>query len=451
MSSSTVSITANPSAASLRRPVVTGEKKSGLDLAGSDGIDASPVSGGENSRGKDPSHSIRARAVAETVLERSRDAVQTKNPVPTNSTTKLRKRTVVKKGSVPSSSRPPWKTAVSVIVKNFGLLLVLLLLAQMIRRLAFNQGSGYDSVLIPSSDYERRIAEVEAFLKTTTKMMQVQVEVVDRKIENEIAGLKTELSKRIDDGGAEFASRFSELDGRVESMEKSLAATEWLSKDEFDKFLEEFKGKKGVDDIGDLKLDEVRAFAREIVEKEIGKHAADGLGRVDYAVASGGAMVLKHSEAFLGASRVSNWFTGGVRSDAVKMLQPSFGQPGECFPLKGNNGFVEIKLRMAIVPEAITLEHVSKSVAFDRSSAPKDCKILGWLHNGDDTETKHLLTEFTYDLEKSNAQTFNVLRSNPSMVIDTIRLEFMSNHGSRTHTCIYRVRVHGHAHESNVS
>ncbi|KVI01563.1 SUN domain-containing protein 1-like [Cynara cardunculus var. scolymus] len=448
MSSSTVSITANPSAASLRRPLVTGEKKSALDLAGSDGIDASPGSGGENSRGKDPTHSIRARVGAETVLERSRDA---KNPVPTNSTTKLRKRTVAKKGNVPSSSRPPWKTALSVIMKNFALLLVLLLLAQMIRRLAFNQGSGYDSILIPSSDYERRIAEVEAFLKTTTKMMQVQVELVDRKIENEIAGLKTELSKRIDDEGAEFSSRLSELDGRVESMEKSLAATEWLSKDEFDKFLEEFKGKKGIDDLGDLKLDEVRAFAREIVEKEIGKHAADGLGRVDYAVASGGAMVLKHSEAFLGTSRVSNWFTKGVRSDAVKMLQPSFGQPGECFPLKGNNGFVEIKLRTAIVPEAITLEHVSKSVAFDRSSAPKDCKILGWLHNGvdDTTEKKHLLTEFTYDLEKSNAQTFDV---NPSVVvIDTIRLEFMSNHGSPTHTCIYRVRVHGHTHESNVS
>ncbi|KAI3701855.1 hypothetical protein L6452_27262 [Arctium lappa] len=485
MSSSTVSITANPSSASLRRPLVTGDKKSGLDLAATDGIDASPVSGGENN----PTHSIRARVVAtETVLERSRDTVQTKNPLPTNSTTKLRKRTVLKKGTVPNSSRPPWKTAASVIVKNLGLLLVLLLLAQMVRRLAFNQGSGYDSILIPSSDYERRIAEVEAFLKTTTKMMQVQVEVVDRKIESEIAGLKTELSKRIDDEGAEFSTRFTELDGRVESMEKSLAATEWLSKDEFDRFLEEFKGKKGIDDVGDLKLDEVRAFAREIVEKEIGKHAADGLGRVDYAVASGGAMVLKHSEAFLGASRVSNWFTGGVRSDAVKMLQPSFGQPGECFPLKGNNGFVEIKLRTAIVPEAITLEHVSKSVAFDRSSAPKDCKVLGWLQNGDDTtekkhllteftydleksnaqtfnvlldsnpsmvidttEKKHLLTEFTYDLEKSNAQTFNVLDSKPSMVIDTIRLEFMSNHGSLTHTCIYRVRVHGHTHEPNVS
>lgn len=444
MSSSTVSITANPSGATMRRPI--SEKKSGLDLAGSDGIDASPVSGGETSRGKDLGHSVKGGG--ETVLERSRDAVQTKNTLPVNSTTKLRKRTVVKKGSVPSSSRPPWKTAVSVIIKNSALLLILLLLAQMIRKLAFNQGSGFDSDFIPNSDYERRIAEVEAFLKTTTKMMQVQVDVVDRKVENEIAGLKSELS-RIHDERSEFSNKFSELDGRIENMEKSLTTNSWLSKDEFNKFVEEFQGKKGVDDISALKLDEIRAFAREIVEKEISKHAADGLGRVDYAVASGGATVLKHSDAFDGARWVGSWFPGNVRSDSVKMLQPSFGQPGECFPFKGDNGFVEIKLRTAIVPEAITLEHVSESVAFDRSSAPKDCRVFGRLHNEGDTKNEgfHLLTEFTYDLEKSSAQTFDVLAT--ETVIDTIRLEFVSNHGSPTHTCIYRVRVHGN--QPNVS
>ncbi|KAK9073893.1 hypothetical protein SSX86_006487 [Deinandra increscens subsp. villosa] len=441
MSSSTVSITANPSGASLRRPIPSTEKKSGLDLAGSLGIVASPVSDGETSGGKDASRSIKAGT--DTVHARSTDAAQIRNPLPSNSTTKMRKRTVVKKGSGSSSSRPPWKIAVSVIVKNLGLLVILLLLVQMIRGLAFNQGGGLNF----SSDYERRIAEVEKLLKTTTKMMQIQVEVVDRKIDNEIAGLKSELVKRIDVGRAEFSNRFSEFDGRIESMEKSLTSAGWLSKHEFDRFMEDFKGKRGVHGIGELKLDEIRAFAREIVEKEIGKHAADGIGRVDYAVASGGAMVLKHSEAFNGGRRVSSWFSGNVRNDAVKMLQPSFGQPGECFPLKGDSGFVEIKLRTAIVPEAITLEHVSKSVAFDSSTAPKDCKVWGWSHNEEDTQKEHLLTEFTYDLEKSSSQTFNVLVDteglNPT-IIDTIRLQFMSNHGSPTHTCIYRVRVHGH-------
>lgn len=59
-----------------------------------------------------------------------------------------------------------------------------------------------------------------------------------------------------------------------------------------------------------------------------------------------------------------------------------------------------------------------------------------------------LLTEFTYDLEKSNAQTFNVLNSAGYGVIDTIRFDFTSNHGSPSHTCIYRLRVHGYESDS---
>ncbi|CAN6566997.1 unnamed protein product [Malus baccata var. baccata] len=86
------------------------------------------------------------------------------------------------------------------------------------------------------------------------------------------------------------------------------------------------------------------------------------------------------------------------------------------------------------------------SVAYDRSSAPKDCRISGWLRGRDDPEV-HIeirLAEFTYDFEKSNAQTFNVLDSAVSGLVDTVRLDFTSNHGSPSHTCIYRFRVHGH-------
>ena len=56
------------------------------------------------------------------------------------------------------------------------------------------------------------------------------------------------------------------------------------------------------------------------------------------------------------------------------------------------------------------------------------------------------LGEFTYDLEKSNAQTFDVsLPEDGGIgVVDTIRLNFTSNHGSASHTSIYRFRVHGH-------
>lgn len=94
-----------------------------------------------------------------------------------------------------------------------------------------------------------------------------------------------------------------------------------------------------------------------------------------------------------------------------------------------------------------------QSVAYDRSSAPKDCRVSGWLEGNDidsavETEKMFLLTEFTYDLEKSNAQTFNVLDSASSGLVDTVRLDFISNHGSSSHTCIYRLRVHGYEADS---
>ena len=92
-----------------------------------------------------------------------------------------------------------------------------------------------------------------------------------------------------------------------------------------------------------------------------------------------------------------------------------------------------------------------QSVAYDRSSAPKHCQVYGYLQGKQGLETspvelekKFLLTDFTYDLDKSNAQTFNVLEEVRSSIIDTVIFEFKSNHGSPVFTCIYRVRVHGH-------
>lgn len=139
---------------------------------------------------------------------------------------------------------------------------------------------------------------------------------------------------------------------------------------------------------------------------------------------------------------------GSVHPYASKILEPSFGEPGQCLPLKSNNVFVDIGLRTSVLPEAITLEHVAESVAYDRSSAPKDFRIFGWLSQyKDDTniesEQMFLLGEFSYDLEKGSAQTFNLPVESTGNLINMIKLDVLSNHGSPSHTCIYRLRVHG--------
>ncbi|KAM6567676.1 hypothetical protein CsatA_026804 [Cannabis sativa] len=178
----------------------------------------------------------------------------------------------------------------------------------------------------------------------------------------------------IEEKGSVLENRLIELESQGESLARSLGELKdvnWLSKDEFNKIFEELKNKITGDDDGNGKasLNDIRVYARDLVLKEIEKHAADGVGRVDYALGSGGGMVVKHSEPYL-VGKGGKWFLRSasydVHNDARMMLKPSFGEPGQCFALKGSSGFVEIRLRTAIIPEALTLEHVAKSVAFDR-------------------------------------------------------------------------------------
>ena len=361
MSASTVSITANTAAR--RRPVVIGEKKPNIELLSGDaGVSQFNGIAGEDKLtgggGKDLSHSIRG----ETILERSKEVVQIKKTSANAATEPRRTRKVVSK-----SERPRWVTAVSIFTKNLVLLVVILGLVQMIRKLALKSADSSGGSLVAVPDFERRIAEVESFLKTTTKMMQVQVEVVDRKIESEVGGLRRELSKKIEEKAGDFNNHLEKLDSKSETLEKKLGelgAMEFLRKEDFDKIFDELKNARSAD-YGDreMSLDEIRGIAREIVEKEIERHAADGLGRVDYALSSSGAMVVRHSEPYI-LGKGSGWFPKtsltGVHRDSEKMLKPSFGEPGQCFPLKGDSGFVQIRLRTTIIPEAITLEHVDK-------------------------------------------------------------------------------------------
>lgn len=143
-----------------------------------------------------------------------------------------------------------------------------------------------------------------------------------------------------------------------------------LNRDEVNELVKKFMEERASESTGEsFSLEDVRSIARKIVMSEVAKHSADGIGRTDYALASGGGRVVDHSEGvFLGRGR--QWFsmafssilTGEIRKHPLsqKVLEPSFGEPGECLPLKGSNVFVDISLRTDILPDAVTLEHVSK-------------------------------------------------------------------------------------------
>ena len=258
--------------------------------------------------------------------------------------------------------RPRWLTLVSIFSKNLVLLIVILGLVQMIRKLALKSTDSSGGSLVVVSDFVRRIDEVESFVKTKMTMMQVQVDAVDKKIKSEVGGLRRELSDKIEEKVGEVNHRFEILDSKSEMLEKKLGelgAVEFYRKEDRDKILDDLMNVKGADN-GDMEvsLDDIIMTTRDMLMKEIHR-----LSRVDYALSSGGAKVVRHSELFI-IGKVTRWFQKisltTVYRDSEKMLKPSFGEPGQCFPLKGDSVFVQIRLRTTIILEAITLEHVDK-------------------------------------------------------------------------------------------
>ncbi|KAL5221474.1 hypothetical protein ABZP36_026187 [Zizania latifolia] len=352
-----------------------------------------------------------------------------------------------------SSSRPRWQTVLSVAAKNAALLAVLLYLGDLAWRWA-HPAPPPPPDQAALAGYNARVADVEASLTRAFRMLQVQLEAVDRKIDGEVGATRGELAALLEEKRLDLEGQLKRLDARTDELNDALGGLkrmEFLRKDEFEKFWNEVKESLGSGSGSEVDLDQIRALAREIAMREIEKHAADGIGRADHAVASAGGRVVRHSEAYdAGKHGILSAFRGGDNADPHKMLQPSFGEPGQCFPLQGSSGFVEIRLRKGIIPDAITLEHVSKDVAYDMSTAPKDCRVSGWYQGTPNEASGHaanakmsVLTEFTYDIDKKNVQTFDVTTPDVG-IINMVRLDFTSNHGSSALTCIYRIRVHGH-------
>ncbi|KAG6423164.1 hypothetical protein SASPL_113552 [Salvia splendens] len=427
MSASTVSVSAHQGPITRRRAVEKNLPSGGSDFAAAAAAavitdsDARPTNAGDT-----------AAAILRDARKTSSAQIQAK-----------------KSGAAKKATKPRWLTVVSILTKNLALVVVLLGFVQMVRWTVMNSGGDVGDLSIMSGDFEGKLSEVEKFVTKTMKAMQVQMNALDHKLEDGISSVRKEFDEKFERKEAEVDLKLKALDVRSDAFEKFMdgfGSKSLLSKEEFSEFFEEFKKtRKG--DKTEVNVDDIRNYAREVVLKEIEKHAADGLGMVDYALVSGGARVVKHSEPYGGkAGGSASWLLqrSRVSAEAERMIKPSFGEPGQCFALKGGSGFVEIRLRTAIIPEAVTLEHVAKNVAYDRSSAPKHCRVSGWLQTDPEivTEKMFLLTEFTYDLQKSNAQTYKV-DSSASNLVDTIRLDFTSNHGSASHTCIYRLRVHG--------
>nr|GEU79718.1 hypothetical protein [Tanacetum cinerariifolium] len=166
------------------------------------------------------------------------------NPRKHTRATKLRKKSVIKQTGGDVKAKALWKTVVSVIANNLGFLVLVLFLAYIVRH----------------------IAKVKKILKLhVDRNLKLGSKRVTKRVRDESG----KLGKRMDDESGKFNERFRETDAKIRILEGVLNGIQWLTKEEFDKFVEEFKGWKG----REIGLDEIRAFAKGVVKKEIEKLA----------------------------------------------------------------------------------------------------------------------------------------------------------------------------------
>lgn len=256
--------------------------------------------------------------------------------------------------------------------------------------------------------------------------------------------------------------RMNKFDSKFDSsLEQAIANALPSVKKEIMELVDIVITEKSAQGLGDIiTLDDVRKLARNLIEEEF-EMRVDDVGLPDFALASGGAKILAHSEAvetkslsFYKLGLASLLRQSKVHSSSLKVLQPCNGVPGECLPLKGTNGTVDIGLRTAIFPTDITLEHVSERISFDMSSAPRNFEVVGWLKKQNGVESPSegvVLGSFLYKIKGRRVQTFRISEEGRKAAVNIIRLNVLSNHGSPSHTCIYRFRVHGNPFESQLA
>ncbi|XP_047603139.1 sperm-associated antigen 4 protein isoform X2 [Lutra lutra] len=190
----------------------------------------------------------------------------------------------------------------------------------------------------------------------------------------------------------------------------------------------------------------VRAANSERVAKIVFQRLnEDFVRKPDYALSSVGASIdlEKTSHDYEDANTAYFWnrfsFWNYARPPTV-ILEPDVF-PGNCWAFEGDQGQVVIRLPGRVQLSDVTLQHPPPSVAHTggANSAPRDFAVYG-LQVDDETEV--FLGKFTFDVEKSEIQTFH-LQNDPPAAFPKVKIQILSNWGHPRFTCLYRVRAHG--------
>ncbi|KAI8374631.1 UNC-like C-terminal-domain-containing protein [Radiomyces spectabilis] len=205
-----------------------------------------------------------------------------------------------------------------------------------------------------------------------------------------------------------------------------------------------------------------------LVERALERYHQDVLGSADYALANRGARVIP---AWTSATYVAyprhlwkRWLARLTGVGAFTPVSPTMALTsdtgvGQCWPMQGHNGTLGIALSEPIAIQGVTIEHPSRDILVNMTTAPKDIEVWGvkgrhfrsklrpWEEESDGRAIK--LAVVRYDIRKPQAiQTFDIAL-NRYVIFDAVLLRVLSNWGDSDYTCLYRVRVHGAPAEQN--
>jgi hypothetical protein len=222
--------------------------------------------------------------------------------------------------------------------------------------------------------------------------------------------------------------------------------------------------------------EDLHSIVMQLIDSALEKYSKDVLAKPDFALYSAGGRIIPSLTSPTYEIR-PNTFTGSLLSKVtgrgvirgkapVTALHPDISV-GQCWPFAGQSGQLGILLSRKIVPEDITIEHASKDLALNVSSAPKKFEVWGLIEDQESLEklaslpsvitsegeaqerligNKVLLVSGEYDINaSSHIQTFPVEQAvrDLEVPVNVVIVRVLENHGNEALSCLYRVRVGG--------
>ncbi|RIA94171.1 UNC-like C-terminal-domain-containing protein [Glomus cerebriforme] len=160
---------------------------------------------------------------------------------------------------------------------------------------------------------------------------------------------------------------------------------------------------------GEEMLEIIRTEARQIAKEELLKYSQDKLSVPDFALHSGGAKIISKYTSKTYERWPDKWYKqtfaylsgqGILRGKPPVTAISHDTNVGQCWPFSGQEGQLAILLNRRVHVTSVTYDHVSKDIAVEIQSAPKDFEVWGIIDDGVGGKDNHDDDE-EYDIDNS--------------------------------------------------